>query len=294
MPRDRPPSPPKLEYTAQRAREEQLDLHRRVGHVLGLAIVTSAVDVVPVERENVVARLLEYIEKVEGMPEVDEGSREEQARREQISDAHQMIATLRDEDEAVGVRGAEVPRLARGVQNPSVLGGSRHSSEVVSATRLRKMVAQARMSQPKPGRVTLRGKLLVDPLLLHALHDAVLHNVNSLTQLALPGCELGGAGVAALAPCLTQHPTLTSLDLSDNSLDPGCLEVLVEALLPAEIAQLAPPALGSAERVGVRRLDLRDNQIGRLDPSGVPSGVRRTPPSSCGCTSHRLYRCVIG
>ena len=51
-----------------------------------------------------------------------------------------------------------------------------------------------------------------------------LHANGSLTQLQLRDVGVGGRGVRALAEALRRHPSLTSVGLEENGLEPATTE----------------------------------------------------------------------
>jgi hypothetical protein len=237
-----------LELTADRAVQEITRMFQLVGQLQATAIVTQAPDVLYPACEKTAAELKHFGDRVEDMPKIsvdryasaqkkDAAESESRLRRgwlhhvqrllkqvEQVRDGHAVRADSAETPAAIG--NASPVRVNRGMAGPHPT-----SAELISATAIRSVMAEP----PEGGVVSLEGKVLTDPALLAELARAIDGNIQTLSSLSLSGCELRDEALEVLGPALQEHPSLKSLDLSDNRLSGAGAEALVaHVLAPAE------------------------------------------------------------
>ena len=237
-----------LELTADRAVQEITRMFQLVGRLQATAIVTQAPDVLTRACEKTAAELKHFGDRVEGMPKIsvdryasaqkkDAAEAESRLRRGWLNHVQRLLKQVEQvrDGHAVGADSAASP-AAIGNESPvrvnrATAGPHPTSAELISAAAIRSVVAEP----PEGGIVSLAGKVLTDPELLTELARAIDGNVQTLSRLSLSGCELRDEALDVLGPSLQEHPTLTSLDLSDNTLSSAGAEALVaHVLAPAE------------------------------------------------------------
>jgi Ran GTPase-activating protein (RanGAP) involved in mRNA processing and transport len=270
MPAEPEPEPePELELTAEHAVEELTKMFQLVGRLHATAIISLAPDTLHPACSKAEAALRHYIARIEGMPPITvdryassqkkaAAEAESRLRRSWLNEVQRLLTQVEQVrgGDAGGGGGASQPSAiaasGAGMRvGRSIAGAHPMSHELISEASIRSLLAE-----PAEGIASLDGKIVfTDPAIVAALGSAIDGNVQTLVTLSLRSCELSDEALDALGPALQEHPTLTSLDLSDNNLSGAGAEALVEHVL-------APAEPGKKRRVksdvGVTQLESGD------------------------------------
>ena len=117
---------------------------------------------------------------------------------------------------------------------------------------------------------------------LRSLADAIKPggHLSQLRTLCLAACKLGDAGVALLCPALRDHPTLTELDLTHNTVGwDGAAEVgrllLASAMDVDETSAGSVPPSPADDGAGLRALNMSHNPLGQEGIHALTSSLGR-------------------
>lgn len=236
-----------LELTAERAVKELTQMFQLAGRLQATAIVSKAPDVLHPACDKAGAALRHFVDRVESMPEISvdryadssqkaAAAGERRLRRGWLNQVQRLLKQVEEvrggdtsESASTSIHAATgsegVARIGRALAGPHPT-----SAELVSASTIRSVVAEPN----ERGMASLTGKILTDPTLVVALGSGIESNVQTLLSLSLSSCELSDEALDVLGPALQEHPTLMSLDLSDNRLSGAGAEALVAYVLAPE------------------------------------------------------------